>query len=59
MSRSSSRRWNTGELTLKKKKKKKNSRDYFKCMTHRRIYPPGALHYLVPRGLGFLNVLYY
>ncbi len=34
---------------------KKN--DYFKCVTRRCSYPPGASHYLVPKGLGFLNVL--
>ncbi len=33
-------------------KKKKNSIDYFKCMSLKRIYPLGAsLHYLVPGGI--------
>ncbi len=34
------------------RKQKKNSIDYFKCMSLMRIYPLGAsLHYLVPEGI--------
>jgi hypothetical protein len=38
---------------------KKKTNDYFKCVTRRCNYPPGASHYLVLKGLGFLNVCYY
>jgi hypothetical protein len=37
-------------------KKKKKPKDYFKCVLHRCNYPPGTSHYLVHKGLGFLNV---
>jgi hypothetical protein len=37
-------------------KKKKKPKDYFKCVLHRCSYPPGTSHYLVHKGLGFLNV---
>ena len=51
--RLSSQRGIIAKLKLLKKKK-----DYFKCVLRRRSYPPGTSHYLVPKGLGFLNVIY-
>jgi hypothetical protein len=38
--------------------KNKTNKDYFKCVLRRRSYPPGTSHYLVLKGLGFLNVIY-
>ena len=39
-------------LSLQAFQMKKNSIDYFKCMSLKRIYPLGAsLHYLVPGGI--------
>jgi hypothetical protein len=44
---------------LRYQKLKKKPNDYFKCVTRKRNDPLGASHYLVPEGLGFLNVLNY
>ena len=36
----------------------KKTKIIFKCVLCRHSYPPGTSHYLVPKGLGFLNVIY-